>query len=50
MTKDMQKVKDLLLLRKCSDRTISNYLSYINRFKNYYKRKDLEKLNEDDIL
>lgn len=25
MTKDMQKVKDLLLLRKCSDRTISNY-------------------------
>lgn len=50
MTKDMQKVKDLLLLRKCSDRTISNYLSCINRFKNYYKRKDLEKLNEDDIL
>lgn len=50
MTKNMQKVKDILLLRKCSDRTISNYLSYINRFKNYYKRKDLEKLNEDDIL
>lgn len=50
MTKDMQKVKDLLLLRKCSDRTISNYLSCINRFKNYYKRKDLEKLNEDNIL
>ncbi len=50
MTKDLQKVKDLLLLRKCSDRTVSNYLSCINRFKNYYKRKDLEKLNEDDIL
>lgn len=50
MTEDLQKVKDLLLLRKCSDRTISNYLSCINRFKNYYKRKDLEKLNEDDIL
>ena len=31
MTKDMQKVKDLLLLRKCSDRIISNYLSYINK-------------------
>lgn len=45
MTKDLQKVKDLLLLRKCSDRTISNYLSCINRFKNYYERKDLEKLN-----
>ena len=30
MTKDMQKVKVLLLLRKCSDRTISNYLSCIN--------------------
>ena len=50
MTEDLQKVKDLLLLRKCSNRTISNYLSCINRFKNYYKRKDLEKLNEDDIL
>lgn len=50
MTKDMQKVKDLLLLRKCSDKTISNYLSCINKFKNYYKRNDLEKLNEDDIL
>ena len=50
MTEDLQKVKNLLLLRKCSDRTVSNYLSCINRFKNYYKRKDLEKLNEDDIL
>ena len=50
MTEDLQKVKDLLLLRKCSDRTISNYFSCINRFKNYYKRKDLKKLNEDDIL
>ena len=37
MTKGMQKVKDLLLLRKCSDRTISNYLSCINRFKNHEK-------------
>ena len=50
MTEDLQKVKNLLLLRKCSDRTVSNYLSCINRFKNYYKRKDLKKLNEDDIL
>ena len=50
MTEDLQKVKDLLLLRKCSDRSISNYFSCINRFKNYYKRKDLKKLNEDDIL
>ena len=50
MTEDLQKVKVLLLLRQCSDRTVSNYLSCINRFKNYYKRKDLEKLNEDDIL
>ena len=40
----------VLLLRKCSDRTVSNYLSCINRFKNYYKRKGLKKLNEDDIL
>lgn len=50
MTEDLQKVKELLLLRKCSDRTVSNYLSCINRFKNYYKRNNLEKLNEDDIL
>ena len=50
MTEDLQKVKNLLLLRKCSDRAVSNYLSCINRFKNYYKRKDLKKLNEDDIL
>ena len=50
MTEDLQKVKDLLLLRKCSDRTISNYLSCINRFKNYYNRKDLKKFTEDDIL
>lgn len=50
MTEDLQKVKDLLLLKKCSDRTVSNYFSCINRFKNYYKRKDLKKLNGDDIL
>lgn len=50
MTEDLQKVKNLLILRNCSERTISNYLSCINRLKNYYKRKDLEKLNEDDIL
>lgn len=50
MTEDMQKVKDLLLLRNCSNRTISNYLSCINRFKNYYRRKDLKKFNEEDIL
>ena len=50
MADDLQKVKDLLSIRNCSSRTISNYLSCINRFKNYYKRKDLEKFNEDDIL
>ena len=37
MTEDLQKVKNLLLLRKCSDRTVSNYLSCINRFKNHEK-------------
>lgn len=50
MTDDLQKVKDLLILRNCSNRTISNYLSCINRSKQFYKRKNLEKLNEDDIL
>lgn len=50
MTEDLQKVKDLLMLRKCSKRTVSNYLSCINRFKQFYKRKNLEKLSEEDIL
>ena len=50
MTQDLQKVKDLLLLRKCSKATITNYLSCINRFKNYFKGKDLKELNEDNIL
>lgn len=50
MTNDLQKVKDLLMLRNCSTRTISNYLSCINRFKNYYKFKNLVNLNESDIL
>ena len=50
MTEDLQKVKDLLLLRNCSNRTISNYLSCINRFKNYYRGKDLKCFNEDDLL
>lgn len=52
MSEDMQKVKDLLKIRGCSDRTTTNYLSCINRFKNYYELKgvNLETLREDDIL
>lgn len=51
MSEDMQKVKDLLILRNCKKSTISNYLSCINRFKNYYDGKeDLNKLKESDIL
>lgn len=50
MTEDLQKVKNLLELRGCSKRTISSYLSCLNRFKNYYKGKEIEKFNEDDIL
>lgn len=50
MTENLQKVKDLLMLRNCSKGTISNYLSCINRFKQFYKRKNLENLNESDIL
>lgn len=50
MTDDLQKIKDLLMLRKCSQRTISNYLSCINRFKQFYKNENLDKLNENDIL
>lgn len=52
MKEDLQKVKDLLKIRGCSDRTTTNYLSCINRFKNYYEAKGvkLDSLNENDIL
>lgn len=51
MKEDLQKVKDLLIARGCSQRTISNYISCIKRFKNYYNGKeDLKKINESDIL
>lgn len=52
MSEDMQKVKDLLITRGCSDRTISNYLSCINRFKNFYNAKgvNLKEIDENDIL
>jgi len=52
MTNDLQKVKDLLKMRGCSDRTVTNYISCINRFKNYYNMKGvkLNTLNENDIL
>ena len=47
MKEDLQKVKDLLIARGCSQRTISNYISCIRRFKNYYNGKeDLKKFNE----
>ncbi|MBQ8472912.1 MAG: tyrosine-type recombinase/integrase [Bacilli bacterium] len=52
MTEDLQKVKDLLKIRGCSNRTITSYLSCINRFKNYYNAKEvnLDTLTENDIL
>ena len=50
MTNDLQKVKDLLKTRGCSERTINNYLSCLNRFKKYYKGKELKNLKEEDIL
>lgn len=50
MTSDLQKVKDLLKIRGCSDRTITNYISCINRFKNYYNGKDIKKFTEENIL
>ena len=37
MTEDLLKVKKLLKTRGCSDRTVTNYISCINRFKNYFK-------------
>ena len=50
MSEDLQKVKDLLTLRNYTDRTITNYLSCINRFKNNYKGVDLENFDENDII
>lgn len=50
MTNDLIKVKDLLITRGCSQRTITNYISCINRFKNYYNGKDLKKFKEEQIL
>lgn len=50
MPNDLQKVKDLLKARGCSNRTVANYISCINRFKQYFKNEDLKTLNENDIL
>lgn len=50
MSEDLQKVKTLLKVRGCSGRTVTTYISCINRFKNYFEGRDLEDLNEEDIL
>ena len=50
MTNDLQKVKDLLITRGCSDRTVINYISCLNRFKKNYEEKELKNLKEEDIL
>ncbi len=50
MANDLQKVKDLLRPRGCSERTINNYLSCLNRIKQYFKGKGLKELKEEDIL
>lgn len=50
MTNDLQKVKDLLKIRGCSDRTTTNYISCLNRFKKYFEGKELKDLKEQDIL
>ncbi len=50
MVNDLQKVKDLLITCGCSKRIISNYISCIKRFKNFYEGKELKNLKEQDIL
>ena len=50
MSDDLLKVKDLLITRGCSKRTIANYISCINRFKKFYEGKELKDLKEQDIL
>ena len=48
MSEDLQKVKTLLKVRGCSGRTVTTYISCINRFKNYFEGRDLEDLNEGE--
>lgn len=51
MSDDLLKVKELLITRGCSKKTISNYISCINRFKKFYEGKEnLKNLKEQDIL
>lgn len=50
MTEDLLKVKTLLQTRGCSDRTIANYISSINRFKRYFEGQDIENFTEENIL
>ena len=51
MSDDLLKVKELLITRGCSKKTISNYMSCINRFKKFYEGKEkLQNLKEQDIL
>ena len=50
MSEDLQKIKTLLKVRGCSSRTTTNYISCINRFKKFFEGRNLEKLNEEDIL
>ena len=50
MSEDLQKIKTLLKVRGCSSRTTTNYISCINRFKKFFGGRNLEKLNEEDIL
>ena len=50
MSEDLLKVKNILKARGCSNRTINNYLSSLNRFKNYFKEQDVSKFNENNIL
>ena len=50
MEKDLQKVKELLITRGSSNRTVTNYISCINRFKKNYERKELKDLKEENIL
>ena len=48
--KQLQKVIDTLEIGERSEDTISNYVHAINRFFEYFKNKDISKLNENDIV
>ena len=46
----LSRIKQTLTLRACSDRTIANYISCIDRFLKYHEGRELKHFKEQDII